>query len=334
MAAPAVSGSLVGFAMLATRRQVADDRRAALMRRAGSGADRDGDGMYRIANLVGRGRELRAVRRALRDGLPVVIAGGPGLGRTALARAALHPTVMAWGGGLAAVPRPYLALERALRDEAPAAGGEAPDEIDEVAGWAADRLAGRTLAIDDLHLTHPATPAVLARLAGTVPLVVTLSNKAPGAVALRHQATAWAGGAVLVELAPLDGASAARLIRRHAPQLDAPQAARLAAAVGGSPTRLVTAAATAARSTPAVAPYPADPTDAPGRRPALTARESEVLELIASGSKTSQIALRLGIAESTVESHVRAVRTKLGVPTRTAAAALGAPALRAAACPN
>lgn len=301
------------------------------MRRTGSGADGAGGGMYSVTNLVGRGRELRAVRRALRDGLPVVITGGPGLGRTALARAALRPTAVAWGGGLAAVPRPHVALERALLDEAPGAGGEAPDEIDEVAGWAADRLAGRTLAIDDLHLTHPATHAVLARLAGTVPLVVTLSTEAPGAAALCRQATAWAGGAVLVELAPLDGGSAARLIRRHAPQLDAPHAARLAAAVGGSPTRLVTAAATAARSAPAALPHPAA---ALGRRPVLTARESEVLDLIASGSKTSQIALRLGIAESTVESHVRAVRTKLGVPTRTAAAALSAPALRAAACPN
>ena len=138
---------------------------------------------------------------------------------------------------------------------------------------------------------------------------------------------------MLVELAPLDGGSAARLIRRHAPRLDAPQAARLAAAVGGSPTRLVTAAATAAWSAPARSRT--RPTcRSRQRRPVLTARESEVLDLIAPGSKTSQIALRLGIAESTVESHVRAVRTKLGVPTRTAAAALSAPALRAAACPN
>jgi DNA-binding CsgD family transcriptional regulator len=305
------------------------------MRRAGSGGDGDDDGAYRVTNLVGRGRELRTVCGGLRDGRPVVIAGGPGLGRTGLARAALHTTAVAWGGGLAAVPRrPYVALERALLDEAPGAGGQAPEEIDEVAGWAADRLGGRTLAIDDLHLTHPATPAVLARLAGTVPLVVTLSTAAPVAAALCRQATGWAGRAVLVELAPLDGGSAARLVRRHAPHLDVAQAARVVAAVGGSPTRLVTAAARTARSASVVIPLATEPAGAPGPQPVLTARESEVLELIASGSKTTQIALRLGIAESTVESHVRAVRTKLGVPTRTAAAALGAPALRAAACPN
>jgi DNA-binding CsgD family transcriptional regulator len=299
--------------------------------------DRNGGGGAApgVTNLVGRGRELRTVRRALRDGRPVVIAGRAGLGRTALAGAALGTTATAWGGGLAAVPRrPYFALERALLDEAPGAGGAATDEVDEVSAWAAARLAGRALVIDDLHLTHPSTSAVLARVAGTVPLVVTLSTGAPGGAVLCRQATAWAGGAVLVELAPLDGGSAARLLLRHAPHLGARQATRLAAAVGGSPTRLVTAAATAVRSGSAAVPLATEPAAPPRPRWPLTARESEVLELIAAGSKTSQIALRLGIAESTVESHVRAVRTKLGVPTRTAAAALGAAELRAVACPN
>jgi DNA-binding CsgD family transcriptional regulator len=308
------------------------------MHRAGrdGNGDRNGGGgaAPAVTNLVGRGSELRTVRSALRGGRPVVISGRAGLGRTALARAALATTAAAWGGGLAALPRrPYLALERALLDEAPGGDGAAADEVDEVSAWAADRLAGRALAIDDLHLTHPATPAVLARLAGTVPLLVTLSTGAPGAAARCRQATAWPGGAVLVELAPLDVGSAARLLLRHAPHLGDRQASRLAAAVGGSPTRLVTAAATVARSGSAAVPLATEPAAPSGRSP-LTARESEVLELIATGSKTSQIALRLGIAESTVESHVRAVRTKLGVPTRTAAAALGAAELRAAACPN
>jgi DNA-binding NarL/FixJ family response regulator len=304
------------------------------MHRADTGGNH-GDGVHEVTNLVGRGRELRAVRGALRGGHPVVIAGGPGMGRTALARAGLHLAPVAWGGGLAAVPRrPYVALERALLDEVPRRAGGGPDEVGGVAAWAKAGLAGRTLVIDDLHLTHPATPAVLARLVGAVPLVVTLSTAAPGAADLWRQATAWAGGAVLVELAPLDVGSAVRLIRRHAPLLDAHQADRLAAAVGGSPARLVAAATAAARSASAVVPFATEPAAPPGARSPLTVRESEVLALIAAGSKSSQIAVRLGIAESTVESHVRAVRTKLGVPTRTAAAALGAPALRASACPN
>jgi DNA-binding NarL/FixJ family response regulator len=53
----------------------------------------------------------------------------------------------------------------------------------------------------------------------------------------------------------------------------------------------------------------------------LTRREAEVLRLVASGGTSIHIAGRLGIAPSTVESHVRSVRTKLGVPTRTAAVA-------------
>ena len=58
----------------------------------------------------------------------------------------------------------------------------------------------------------------------------------------------------------------------------------------------------------------------------LTAREREVLALVASGATTVGIAQRLAITDHTVESHIRSARTKLGVPTRTAAAAHAAPA--------
>jgi DNA-binding NarL/FixJ family response regulator len=91
-----------------------------------------------------------------------------------------------------------------------------------VVAWVIDRLAGRSLAVDDLHLTHPATLSVGAELA------------------------------------------------------------------------------------------------------TLTTREAQVLKLVAGGRTTAQIATRLGIADSTVESHVRSIRIKLGVPTRTAAAAWAA----------
>jgi DNA-binding NarL/FixJ family response regulator len=64
----------------------------------------------------------------------------------------------------------------------------------------------------------------------------------------------------------------------------------------------------------------------------LTRREAEVLQLVAGGGTSVHIAGRLGIAASTVESHVRSARTKLGVPTRTAAVAVaGEPAGRARA---
>jgi DNA-binding NarL/FixJ family response regulator len=62
-----------------------------------------------------------------------------------------------------------------------------------------------------------------------------------------------------------------------------------------------------------------------GRGDWLTAREREVLALVASGATTVGIARHLAITDHTVESHIRSARTKLGVPTRTAAAAHAAP---------
>lgn len=56
-------------------------------------------------------------------------------------------------------------------------------------------------------------------------------------------------------------------------------------------------------------------------RPLLTARELEVLRLVADGLTGSQIAARLFISPSTVKAHVRNVREKLGVHDRAAAVA-------------
>jgi two-component system, NarL family, response regulator LiaR len=54
--------------------------------------------------------------------------------------------------------------------------------------------------------------------------------------------------------------------------------------------------------------------------PALTAREQEVLRLIARGYANKRIALELGIAEKTVKTHVSHVLRKLSVSDRTQAA--------------
>lgn len=53
----------------------------------------------------------------------------------------------------------------------------------------------------------------------------------------------------------------------------------------------------------------------------LTARQLEVLELVAQGQRNGEIAAHLFLSEKTVDHHVSAILSKLGVPTRGHAAA-------------
>jgi DNA-binding NarL/FixJ family response regulator len=53
----------------------------------------------------------------------------------------------------------------------------------------------------------------------------------------------------------------------------------------------------------------------------LSAREAEVMSLIADGQTNGQIAARLFLAEKTVKNHVRRIYSKLGVGNRPAAIA-------------
>jgi DNA-binding CsgD family transcriptional regulator len=62
--------------------------------------------------------------------------------------------------------------------------------------------------------------------------------------------------------------------------------------------------------------------DAATPQSVLTAREEQVLELVAEGLSNSQIAERLYISVKTVSVHVSAILRKLDVPSRTAAAAI------------
>jgi DNA-binding NarL/FixJ family response regulator len=51
----------------------------------------------------------------------------------------------------------------------------------------------------------------------------------------------------------------------------------------------------------------------------LTARERDVLALVADGCPNREIALRLGVSEHTVKFHLASIYGKLGVSTRTQA---------------
>jgi two-component system, NarL family, response regulator LiaR len=59
---------------------------------------------------------------------------------------------------------------------------------------------------------------------------------------------------------------------------------------------------------------------APKKPEVLTARETEVLRLMAQGLANKEIARALNIGEKTVKTHISNVLAKLGVPSRTQAA--------------
>ena len=71
-----------------------------------------------------------------------------------------------------------------------------------------------------------------------------------------------------------------------------------------------------------LAPVTAAAPDA-ARAEALTAREREVLGMLAGGLSNRRIAERLAISENTVKAHVAAILAKLRAATRTEAVTLG-----------
>jgi non-specific serine/threonine protein kinase len=70
------------------------------------------------------------------------------------------------------------------------------------------------------------------------------------------------------------------------------------------------------------------------RTPRLTPREREVARLVAAGLTNRQLAVRLGIAERTAETHVEHILTKLDVASRAQVAAWVAAAAAAEGDPH
>jgi DNA-binding NarL/FixJ family response regulator len=65
------------------------------------------------------------------------------------------------------------------------------------------------------------------------------------------------------------------------------------------------------------------PTAAASAQSALTARELEVLRMMAEGAANKNIAWKLGISEHTVKFHVASILGKLGASSRTEAVTIG-----------
>jgi len=186
---------------------------------------------------------------------------------------------------------------------------------------------------------HPVVREGLAAILGTQPDFEVVGEAADGA-ALVELAAALAPAVALVdlEMPGLDGASAIRRMREAAPAtralvltafdtderiIGALQAGAQGYLLKGAPRGEIFAAV---RTVGAGGSLIQPPVAARliGRLvrpepPALTARELEVLRLIAQGRANKEIAAAIGVSERTVKFHVSGILGRLGAANRTEA---------------
>lgn len=167
-----------------------------------------------------------------------------------------------------------------------------------VVGEAGDGVAGVELAAElapdivlmDLRMPDgdgvEATARILARLPGTRVVVLTTYDTDRD---ILRAIEAGASGYLLKDAAPAELADAVR------------------AAARGETVLAPSVASTLVRQVRRPAP------------PALSAREAEVLRLVAQGHTNAEIGKRLYIAEATVKTHLMRIFSKLDVDDRTAA---------------
>jgi len=173
---------------------------------------------------------------------------------------------------------------------------------------AAGDVEGARAAADELSTvaTELGSPLLRAHAGLATGSVLLATGDAPAAlVALRRAARGWR------ELgAPYEGARTRLLIA------DACQAL---ADLDGA--RLERRAAEATFDALGAGGAASGRTTSPSAGPDLTARESEVLALVARGKTNRAIAAQLYISEKTVASHLNHIFTKLGLTSRSAATA-------------
>jgi len=199
----------------------------------------------------------------------------------------------------------------------------------------------RVLLVDD----HPMVRRGLASLLGTLPGVEVVAEAETGLDAVREAARHSPDVVVMdLRMPELDGVEATRRIIR-----DRPSTAVLVLTMFDEDVLIADAIAAGARgyllkgaqqdeierAIRAVAAGDAIFSAAVASRvlgsraprlgtalPDLTAREREVLSLIASGIDNTTIAARLGLSPKTVSNHISSIFLKLGVATRSEAIVL------------
>jgi DNA-binding NarL/FixJ family response regulator len=184
-----------------------------------------------------------------------------------------------------------------------------------------DGVAATLSAVDDFEVVGQAAsgPEAVERTVALDPDVVVLDLRMPGG-----------GGVDAVREMRRRGLRASVLVLTTY-DTDSDTVAAIEAGATGyllkdAPTATLVSAvrSTAAGETvlsPTVATRLASHVRDPGRRPALSAREREVLVLVARGMANTQIARELFVSEATVKTHLGHVFDKLGVTDRAAAVA-------------
>jgi DNA-binding NarL/FixJ family response regulator len=202
-----------------------------------------------------------------------------------------------------------------------------------------DRNTIRLLLADD----HPVVRDGLAAMLATQPDFAVVGEAGTGAEAVTEAARLRPDVVLMdLEMPVLDGIEAIRLLRAADPQVQvvvltafdtddrivgALQAGAQGYLLKGAPRAEIFAAirtvsAGGALIPPVVASKLLRQVRAAEHPDALTAREKEVLGLVASGLSNQEIAARLFISERTVKFHVSSLLAKLGAKNRTQAVRL------------
>lgn len=258
-----------------------------------------GEAFYVTGETLRRRGETRAAERAFAEARELGHDPQPGLARIRLGQGRTQAAAAALRAALADPGRPpfqrasLLAarVEAALADDDLAIAGEACDDLDAVA--------------------EEVPSEALAAVAGTARARLRLAEGDPeGALRLLYPSAAtWRALEMACETAEirvLIGQAMRALGDEEGAELELESARRSFERLGAS--------ADADRVAALLDGPPALPND-------LTSRECEVLRLVASGHTNRQIATELVLSEHTVARHLSNIFTKVGVSSRTAAAA-------------